>query len=188
MKSSLDSCHSNNLYERLHKILRESHPMEEVGVDLYRELEIIQSDREKLTRIIDFKMYTVCIQFDGLKQTTQIPEGLFIETCKYTLVWANDWDYEVIAEPIEIEYSDFDCHTFIEWESPELPPVITQNTCAAGSFGDELQLAEDLIEYYGNLEDVNLGEFPKPLIPLIKRSIVEYKKYNRFYGFPKLVI
>ena len=26
------------------------------------------------------------------------------------------------------------------------------------------------------------------LIPLIKRSIVEYKKYNKFYGFPKLVI
>ena len=102
MKSSLDSCHSNNLYERLHKILRESHPMEEVGVDLYRELEIIQSDREKLTRIIDFKMYTVCIQFDGLKQTAQIPEGLFIETCTYTLVWANDWITKQSQSPLKL--------------------------------------------------------------------------------------
>ena len=188
MKSSLDSSHLNNIYERLDKILRVSHPMEQVGSDLHRELEIIQSDREKLSRIINFKMYTVSIEFDGIKQTAQIPEGLFIETCKYTLVWANDLDYKTITEPIEIDYSDFDCHTFIGWDNPQLPSAVVQNTCAGVSFIDEVQLAEDLIEYYGNLEDVNLTDFPKTLIPLIKRSIVEYKKYNKFYGFPKLVI
>ena len=45
MKSSLDSSHLNNIYERLDKILRVSHSMEQVGSDLHRELEIIQSDK-----------------------------------------------------------------------------------------------------------------------------------------------
>jgi len=52
---------------------------------------------------------------------------------------------------------------------------------------DEVQFSEDLIEHYGSLEVVNFGNFPKSLKPLIEASIVEYKQYNKFYGYPKAV-
>ena len=42
---------------------------------------------------------------------------------------------------------------------------------------DEIILVEDLIKYYGKLDNINYGDFPKALIPLVKKSLIKYQNF-----------
>ena len=76
--------------------------------------------------------------------------------------------------------------TWHDLNSPDLPKELRQN-----AFGkmhvDAVQLSEDLIEYYDSSEETKFEELPQSLKPLIEASISEYKRYNKFYGYPKEV-
>ena len=91
-----------------------------------------------------------------------------------------------MTEPKSLNYNDFECDTFFEWDSPNLQKEVIENACNKIII-DEVQFSEDLIEHYGSLEEVDFGNFPKSLKPLIEASIAEYKQYNKFYGYPKAV-
>ena len=79
-----------------------------------------------------------------------------------------------MTEPKEADYIDFECDTFLKWDSPNLPKEVIENTFQRMHV-DELKLVEDLIQHYGNLEKVILEDFPKSLKPLIEHCIAEYK-------------
>lgn len=170
----------------IYKIIEESHDWRTVHARLSLDLKIIEEDKANLTRKVSFKMYGIYEEFESLDQSSQIPAAVSIEVCTYTLVWETEQDYEKMTKPKDSEYNDFDCDGYVEWDSPNLPKELLEN-----AFGkmhvDQLQLCEDLIEYYDRLEEVKFEELPQSLKPLIEASISEYKRYNKFYGYPKVV-
>ena len=170
----------------IYKIIEISHDWRTVHARLSLDLKVIEEDKKNLTRKVSLKMYAVYDEFESIPQSTQIPAGVFVELCKYTLVWGTIQDFEKMTEPKSLDYNDFECDTFFEWDSPNLPKEVIENACNKIII-DEVQFSEDLIEHYGRLEEVDFGDFPKSLKPLIEASIAEYKQYNKFYGYPKAV-
>ena len=170
----------------IYKIIEQHHDWRTVHARLSLDLKIIEEDKANLTRKVSFKMYGIYEEFEALDQSSQIPAAVSIEVCTYTLVWETEQDYEKMTEPKDSELNDFDCDTYVEWDSPNLPKELLEN-----AFGkmhvDDLQLTEDLIEYYNSLEEVKYEDLPKSLKPLIEANISEYKRYNKFYGYPKEV-
>jgi len=170
----------------IYKIIEISHDWRTVHARLSLDLKVIEEDKKNLTRKVAFKMYAIYDEFESIPQSTQIPAGVFVEFCNYTLVWGTIQDFEKMTEPKSLDQNDFECDNFFEWDSPNLPKEVIENACGKMII-DEVQFSEDLIEHYGRLEEVGFGDFPKSLKPLIESSIAEYKLHNKFYGYPKAV-
>ena len=176
----------HNTPDEIYKIIEDTHDWRTVHVRLSLVLKIIEEDKAILTRKVSFEMYAIYDEWEAIAQSSQIPNGVFVETCTYTIVWETDKDYGKMTEPKDSDFDDFDCDTFFAWDSPDLPTKVTENACARLNV-DEVQVGEDLIEHYGSLEKVDFADFPTLLKPLLEVSIIKYNHYNKFNGYPKVV-
>ena len=176
----------HNTPNEIYEIIEDTHDWRTVHVRLSLVLKIIEEDKAILTRKVSFEMYAIYDEWEEIAQSSQIPNGVFVETCTYTIVWGTDKDYEKMTEPKDLDFDDFDCDTFFVWDSPDLPREVTENACARLNV-DEVQVGEDLIKHYGCLEKVDFADFPTLLKPLLEASITKYNHYNKFNGYPKAV-
>jgi hypothetical protein len=62
----------------------------------------------------------------------------------------------------------------LDWDDPKIPKEVIKNLGPI----DFVELGSDLEESYEHLDSIDYADFPKSLLPIIKRAIEEYRNYK----------
>jgi hypothetical protein len=140
---------------------------------LFESIDITDFDEKEC--LVEISLTYICILDDdpSLPQCSSIKENLSLEAISSKCQWKDLESLQSLSEPINIETDEPSIET-LEWGSPEVNDEIINRYNV-----DEIGVVEELEEYYGSLDNINYDDFPKSLIPMIKRCVEHYEKIRR---------
>ena len=140
---------------------------------LFEVSEIIEFEEESLS--IKLKNIKYCVLDYGDELFSQIPSSISHEVTEYTFEWSDIQELRNLATPNDIECHDDKLMIFqLDWDDPELPKEVIKNFEPI----DFVDLGSNLEVYYQHLDRIDYEDFPKSLLPIIKRAVEEYKNYK----------
>ncbi|ADE39519.1 hypothetical protein [Candidatus Puniceispirillum marinum] len=140
---------------------------------LFEVSEIIEFEEESLS--IKLKNIKYCVLDYGDELCSQIPSSISHEVSEYTFTWVDFEHLQNLETPTDIQFHDEKLVIDgIDWDDPELPKEVIENLGPI----DFVELGSDLEESYEHLDSIDYADFPKSLLPIIKRAIEEYRNYK----------
>lgn len=104
-----------------------------------------------------------------------IPSTVSHEVLQHTFTWAKKENFLNLQEPFEMELHDDELTTNDwNWDDPDLPKEVIENFEV-----DLLGLGQELENTYESIEKIEYKDFPKVLLPLVKKSVREYGKLKK---------
>jgi len=165
------------LIEYLERVIVDYHGIVyAVSSTLYEHSEIIE--RSEVPAKIKLKNTKFCVLDDeeSLPQTTHIKNWVSYEVQVLEFEWETASAMENVEEEKNIVF--FDDKTIIEtwsWDDPNLPKEVIENYDPV----DHESVGEDLEQWYEGVENINYDDFPKSLVPMIKRCVDDYIEYQK---------
>ena len=111
-----------------------------------------------------------------IPQTGLIKDAVSYEVQFFDFEWE---DRESLEHLKDIKSMELDGETLIVvhmgWDDPNLPKEVIQNFDPI----DHESVGEDLEQWYEGVENINYDDFPKSLVPMIKRCVDDYIEYQK---------
>ena len=147
-----------------------------VSSTLYEHSEIIQ--RSEVPAKIRLKNTKFCVLDDdeSLPQTRHIKNAVSYEVQEFEFQWETASAMNNVEEIKDLVF--FDEKLILEvwsWDDPNLPKEVIENYDSV----DHESVGQDLEEWYEGLENINYDDFPKSLVPMIKRCVDDYIEYQK---------
>ena len=166
----------SKLIQILETCIREYHEMAYRESTILFEFSLITKFEENSTSInLKNTKYCIVDYEEKFSQSKQIPSNISREVSEYTFAWVDIEHLQKLETPTDIQFHDEKLVIDgIDWDDPELPKEVIENFEPIDFVG----LGLDLEEYYEHLDGIDCEDFPKSLLPTIKRAVEEYKKYK----------
>ena len=136
---------------------------------------VINENAAELERTVKNKIFIVLDEdHEEFPMTQCLHSNIYLEITECLLTYKDPNDMKNFGEINMVEILEFELET-LEWDDASIPDLVLEkymNTI------DKLGLGFDLVEWYGDLEEISFSDFPNRFRPLIESSITSYQKYN----------
>ena len=167
------SQHTKHLIEMLETMIFEYHENYRNATVLHEFSEIVSAT----SNTVRLKNTKFCLVDEGstIPQTGLIKDAVSYEVQFFDFEWE---DQESLEHLKDIKSMELDGETLIvdywDWDDPDLPKEVINNFEPSDLVG----IGSDIEQYYEHLEKINYEEFPKSLLPVIRRAVEKYKNYK----------